>query len=62
MPKAVWFFRRTAKSELPLTLKPDLSITMVNCPLMSKSERARTPVVPNRNEFKNYHTFINRSF
>ncbi|QSI00528.1 hypothetical protein DWQ65_10765 [Treponema phagedenis] len=29
---------------------------------VKNSERARTPVVPNRNEFKNYHSYINRSF
>ncbi|EFW37807.1 hypothetical protein HMPREF9554_01698 [Treponema phagedenis F0421] len=31
---------------------------MVSRSRMLKSERARTPVVPNRNEFKNYHTSI----
>ncbi|EFW39204.1 hypothetical protein HMPREF9554_00288 [Treponema phagedenis F0421] len=35
---------------------------MVNCSPLSSSERARTFVVPNRIEFENYHSYINRSF
>ncbi|QEJ96165.1 hypothetical protein DWQ65_10405 [Treponema phagedenis] len=38
------------------------SITVVNCSPLSSSERARTFVVPNRIEFENYHSYINRSF
>ncbi|QEK02863.1 hypothetical protein DWQ65_02020 [Treponema phagedenis] len=32
------------------------------CHGRQNSERARTPVVPNRIEFENYHSYINRSF